>query len=91
MPQVPSQRFDRTFEQHWNTGEAPDLQQALRRVLDVLNTHRNVPPVEDVADLSTDCAAHEVWQGAFPVRDHRDGFSVIPTESPQVLAKLAGR
>lgn len=24
MPQVPSQRFDRTFEQHWNTGEAPD-------------------------------------------------------------------
>ena len=54
MPQVPSQRFGRTLEQHWNAGEAPYLEQALYRVLDVLNTHRNMPPVEDVADLSTD-------------------------------------
>ena len=67
MPQVSSQRFGRTFEQHSNAGEAPDLQQALHRVLDVLNTHRNVPPVEDVAYLSTDGIADEVWQGWFPV------------------------
>lgn len=56
----------------------------------MLNTHRDVPPVEDVADLSTDGVAHEVRQCGLPVRDHRDGLSVIPTDSPQVLAKLAG-
>ena len=49
-----------------------------------------MPPVEDVANLSTDGVAHEVWQGWFPVRNHRDSLFVIPTESPQVLAKLAG-
>ena len=90
MPQVPLQRFGWTFEQHWNAGEAPDLQQALYGVLDVLNTHRDMPPVEDVADLSTDGVAHEVRQRRLPVRNHRDHLSVIPTESPQVLAKLAG-
>jgi hypothetical protein len=91
MPKVPSQRFGRTFEQHWNARETPDLQEALYRVLDMLNAHRNVPPVKDVADLSANSAAHEIWQGGFAVRYHRDGFSVIPTQSPQVLAKLASR
>ena len=91
MPQVPSQRFGRTFEQHWNARESPDLQEALYRVLDMLNTHRDMPPVEDVADLSTDGIADQVWQGRFPVLNYRDGLFVIPTESPQVLAKLTGR
>ena len=30
-------------------------------------------------------------KGWFPVRNYRDGLFVTPTESPQVLAKLAGR
>ena len=91
MPKVPSQCFGRTFEQHWNAGETPALQQAFYGVLDVLNTHRDMPPVEDVADLCIDGIADEVWQGWFPVRNYRDGLFVIPTESPQVLAKLTGR
>ena len=57
----------------------------------MLNTHRDMPPVEDVADLSIDGIADEVWQGWFPVRNYRNGLFVIPTESPQVLAKLTGR
>lgn len=60
-------------------------------VLDMLNAHRNGLSVEDVANLSTDTGADEVWQCWFPVRYHRDGLSVIPTESSQVLAKLPGR
>ena len=91
MPKVPSQRFGRTFEQHLNAGEAFALQQALYSVLDVLNAHRDMPPVEDVADLFTDGVADEVWKGRFPVRNYRDVLFVIPTESPQVLAKLTGR
>ena len=91
MPKVPSQRFGRTFEQHWNAGEIPALQQALYRVLDMLNAHRDMPPVEDVADLPTDGIADEVWQGWFPVRNYRDGLFVIPPESTQVLAKLIRR
>lgn len=63
MPNVPSQRFGRTFERHWNAGEAPAPQQAFYVVLDVLNTHRDMPPVEDVVDLSIYGIAHEVWQG----------------------------
>jgi len=50
-----------------------------------------MPPVEDVTNLSADGIADEVWQGRFPVRNYRDGLFVIPTESPQVLAKLTGR
>lgn len=57
----------------------------------MLNAHCNVLSAENVANLSTDGGADEVWQGWFTVRYHRDGLSVIPTESPQVLAKLAGR
>ena len=91
MPKVPSQRFGRTFEQHWNAGETPALQQAFYGVLDVLNTHRDMPPVEDVAYLSTDGIADEVWQGWFPVRNYRDGLFAIPTERHQVPAKLTGR
>lgn len=91
MPKVPSQRFGRTLEQHWNAGETPALQQALYGILDVLNEHRDMPPVEDVTNLSADGIADEVWQGRFPVRNYRDGLFVIPTESPQVLAKLTGR
>jgi len=90
MPQVPSQRFGRSFEQHRNARELSGLPETLYRILDMLNAPRNVPPVEDVADLSTDGGAHEFRQGRFPVRDHRDGLSVIPIDSPQVLAKLAG-
>lgn len=91
MPKVPTQRFGRTFEQHWNAGETPALQQALYGVLDMLNAHRYMPPVEDVADLPTDGISDEVWQAWFPVRNYRDGLFVIPPESPQVLAKLTGR
>lgn len=57
----------------------------------MLNAHRDLPPVEDVANLSTDGDAHEVRQGWLPVRNYCDGWFVIPTECPQVVAKLAGR
>lgn len=62
MPEVPSQRFGRTFEQHGNTREISVLQKALYRVLEMLNALRNVPSVEDVADLSTDGVAYKIWQ-----------------------------
>ena len=67
MPKVPSQRFGRTFEQHWNARETPDLQEALYRVLDMLNAHRNVPPVQDVGDGTLNGPPHQVWQGWFSV------------------------
>lgn len=54
-----------------------------QRLLDVTHTHRDVPPVEDVAHLPSRRSAHEVGQCRLAVADGSDRATRLPAPSEQ--------
>ena len=61
------------LEQHRNSSESRYLDETLNGCLDMLHTHRNVPPVEDMLHLAvaTYGTSNEVRESKLAVRDHR--------------------
>ena len=54
----------------------------------MLNAHRDMPPVEDVAHGSANGTADQIWQRGFPVGDDGDRAMAIPSQRKQVLPEL---
>jgi hypothetical protein len=63
MPKIPSQPLCGPPEQHRDTREILGLQQPPYGVLNMFYLHRDVPPIEDMANRPADSAAQEIWQG----------------------------
>lgn len=66
MPQVPSQRLGRFSEDHGYFWKVLQLNEPLDCIFNMLNPHRDVPPVEDVPHFSIGCAADKVRKRGFP-------------------------
>lgn len=63
MPEIPPEALRRLGEQNGNSWEVLRLQETFYGILNMLDSHRDVPPVEDVAYFSSGSCANEVWQG----------------------------
>jgi hypothetical protein len=70
VPQPPAQAFRGALEQHWIADKTLCLDEPLNGCLDMLHTHRNVPPVEDMLHLAvtTYGTSNEVRESKLTIR-----------------------
>jgi hypothetical protein len=69
VPKLPAEAFRRALELHRIASKAWCLDQTLNGGLDMLDAHRNVPPVEDMRHLAvaTRGISDETWQSKLAI------------------------
>lgn len=91
MPDTPPQRLRRLLEQLRHTREVLCLKKTFDGILNMLNAHRDMPPVENVAHRPLDRAADQVWQCWLAIGNYRNWTLTVPTLRNQSLTELLGR
>ncbi|OAN71736.1 hypothetical protein A8B83_11660 [Rhodobacteraceae bacterium EhC02] len=91
MPKPPTEAFRGALEQHWNSSEPRCLDQTLNGGLDMLNAHRDVPPVEDMFHLTvaTHGIPYEVRESKLAIRDYRQQTAWLPSIVGQLFSHAA--
>ena len=82
MPKPPAEAFSGALEQHRNSSEPRGLDQTLNGGLDMSNTNRDVPPVEDMLHLAvaTHGIPYEVRESKLAIRDYRQQTARLPSK-----------
>ena len=82
VPKPPAEAFRRALEQHWIAGKTLCLDEPLNGCLDMLHTHGDVPPVENMLHrgVAVGGISDQIWQSWLAVRDHRQQTAWLPSE-----------
>ena len=93
MPKPPAEAFRRVLEQHLDASKSRDLDQTLNGRLDMLDAHRDVPPVEDMLHLAvtTHGISDEVRDSKRPIRDQCQHTAWLPSKGQKLLSHTAAR
>ena len=88
MPQIPSQLVRGPPEQHRDAREPLGLQQSPYSVLNAFDAHRNMPPIEDMANRPANGVAHQIGQCGFSTRNRDNRALAVPASFFKILPYL---